>query len=298
MLTAKPINRSWALRDRTLPIGQRTLVMGIVNVTPDSFSDGGTYLEPEAAVDHALRLVEDGADLLDIGGESTRPGSDPVPVAEELRRILPVLQGLAGRTQVPVSVDTWKAAAAEQALRAGAHAINDVTALGDPAMARTVARSGAGLVLMHMQGNPKTMQAQPAYHDVVSEVREFLQRRARTAEDAGVPPGRIVVDPGLGFGKRTGQGVEDNLTLLRHLSRIADLGYPVLVGPSRKSFIGNILRLPVDQRLEGSLAAAALAAWNGASIVRVHDVAPTRRALDVIDALRAEPGAGSAGPNP
>lgn len=260
--------------------------MGVVNVTPDSFSDGGRFETPEQAIPHARRLAAEGADILDIGGESTRPGSDPVAPEKELQRILPVLEGLRGHTRIPLSVDTRKARVADAALEAGAAIVNDVTALADPAMAQTVARHGAGLVLMHMKGDPKTMQQAPHYQDVVAEVCTFLDARARRAQAAGIPPDSIAVDPGLGFGKRTGGTAEDNLVLLKYLPRLADLGFPIVVGASRKTFIGNVLKLPVVERLEGSLAAAAFAAWSGAHIVRVHDVKQTRRVVDLVDAIR------------
>lgn len=283
---AGPVVQSWRVRRRELALGARTLVMGIVNVTPDSFSDGGKFFRADAAVQHALRLVEDGADILDIGGESTRPGSDPVPEAEEQRRILPVIEALTRFTHVPLSVDTRRASVADAALKAGAHIINDVSSLSDPDMLHVVRDHQAGLVLMHMRGDPKTMQQAPQYENVVEEVAEFLQERSARAEAAGVPRDSIVLDPGLGFGKRTGQGVEDNAVLLKHLARLHSLGYPLLVGASRKSFIGNILKVPLAERLEGSLAAAAVAAWQGAQILRVHDVKSTRRVVDLVDAIR------------
>ncbi len=272
----------------TLPVGQRPLVMGIVNVTPDSFSDGGRFAAPDDAVAHGLRLVEEGADLLDVGGESTRPGSDPVPADEEWQRIGRVIRRLSETTDVPISVDTRKADVARRALDAGARIVNDVTALDDPEMATVARDADAGLVLMHIHGDPKTMQDNPDYDDVVAQVTRWLGRRARHAEDAGIDPGAIVVDPGLGFGKRTGDGVEDNLTLLRNIRSLRKLGYPVLVGASRKRFIGNVLGVPVDQRLEGSLAAAAVAVYEGANIVRVHDVQATRRVVDLAAAVRGE----------
>lgn len=283
-LVPRPV-RAWRIRGATLPLGKRTLVMGIVNVTPDSFSDGGRFLDADAAIGHGRRLVEEGADLLDVGGESTRPGSDPVPAAEEIRRVAPVLEGLAD-AGVPLSVDTRKAEVARAALEAGAHLVNDVSALRDPGMGPLVAQAGAGVVLMHMRGEPKTMQTDIRYEDVAREVRDFLAERARVAEAAGIGRDSIVVDPGIGFGKRSGKGTEDNAVLLRRLDVLCGLGYPVLVGASRKSFIGNVLRLPMADRLEGSLAAAVIAAWRGADIIRAHDVRATRRAVDLADAVR------------
>ncbi|MBI2077817.1 MAG: dihydropteroate synthase [Euryarchaeota archaeon] len=280
---------TWAVRGNQISLGRRTLVMGIVNVTPDSFSDGGRFLDPQAAVSHARALAADGADILDIGGESTRPGSEDVPAGEEARRVVPVVRALAKAVPLPLSVDTRKAAVATAAIEAGAHIVNDVSAFHDAGMARVVADTGAGLVLMHMLGEPKSMQVAPSYKDVVAEVASFLGERADRALAAGVARDAIVVDPGLGFGKRTGKGVEDNATLLKHVAALRRLGYPVLVGASRKSFIGNILGVPLAERLEGSLAAAAVAAWNGADIVRVHDVKATRRVVDLVDAVRNAP---------
>ena len=283
---------AWRIRGRHLELGRRTLVMGVVNVTPDSFSDGGKWFGEDEAIAHARQLAAEGADILDVGGESTRPGSDVVPEAEERRRVVPVVRALAAAVPLPVSVDTRKANVARAAIEAGAHIVNDVSALGDPAMAALVAATGSGLVLMHMLGEPKSMQKAPSYADVVGEVSAFLAQRARSAESAGVPRDAIVLDPGIGFGKRTGSGVEDNATLLKGLGTLKRLGYPILVGASRKSFIGNILRVPLAERLEGSLAAAAIAVWNGADIVRVHDVRATRRVVDLVQAVRDAPAAG------
>lgn len=277
--------RIWKIRGSTLPVGTRTLVMGIVNVTPDSFSDGGRFLASDAAIAHGRRLVSEGADLLDIGGESTRPGSDEVPDAEEIRRVVPVIRALR-ETGVPLSIDTRKPAVAKAAIEAGAVIVNDVAGFRDPGMAPLAAATGVGVVLMHMRGEPKTMQADISYDDVVREVRDYLLERAQAAERGGVPRESIVLDPGIGFGKRSGKGIEDNALLLKHLADLRALGYPVLIGASRKSFIGNILKLPMPERLEGSVAAAVIAAWEGAEIVRVHDVQATRRAVDLADAIR------------
>jgi dihydropteroate synthase len=286
-MMATPTPGRWRIRGRDVPVGDRPLVMGIVNVTPDSFSDGGRFFDADTAVAHALDLERQGADILDVGGESTRPGSEPVAADEELRRVLPVVRRLAVEGNVPISIDTRRAAVARAAVAAGAHIVNDVSALSDPAMAGVVAEAGAGLVLMHMRGDPKTMQLRPSYQDVVAEVAQELLGRAQFAEAAGVPKTCIVLDPGLGFGKRTGHGVEDNAVLLRRLPELCGLEYPILVGASRKTFLGNLLGgLPIEQRLEASLAAAAVAVWNGASIVRVHDVAQTRRVVDAVAALR------------
>ena len=272
----------WRCRDREIDLSHRTLVMGVVNITPDSFSDGGRYAAPEAALAHARQLLNEGADLLDLGGESTRPGSHPVPAEEQWRRIGPVVETLAGEGRALISVDTSSAPVAERALLAGAHVINDVSALGDPAMAAVVATAGAGLVLMHMRGTPADMQRDPRYTDAPAEVAAFLGDRLAAAASAGIARDRVALDPGIGFGKTARHSLE----LLARLETLVALDRPVLVGVSRKSFIGQILDLPVDQRLEGSLAAAAVAVFLGARIVRAHDVAATVRAVQVANALR------------
>jgi dihydropteroate synthase len=256
--------------------------MGVVNVTPDSFYDGGRHADPRAAIEHARRLVAEGADLLDIGGESSRPGADPVPADEELRRVLPVLDGLR-EVGVPVAVDTTKPEVMGAALEHGAAMINDITAFASPGALEVVARSGAALCLMHMQGRPRTMQADPVYGDVVAEVRGFLAARAQACAAAGIARERIVLDPGFGFGKT----VDHNLALLAHLGEIAALGFPVLAGWSRKSSLGRITGRPAEDRLAASLAAALLCAQRGARMVRVHDVAATRDALAVLAAVES-----------
>ena len=261
----------------------RPLVMGIVNVTPDSFFDGGRYADARAAAARARGLVEEGADLVDIGGESSRPGAAPVPADEELARVLPVLEALGG-LGVPVSVDTIKPEVMREALARGATMINDITALAAPGAIDVVARSDAAVCLMHMQGDPQTMQANPVYRDVVAEVRDFLAARAAACTAAGVGPARIVVDPGFSFGKAT----EHNLRLLARLDAIAALGYPVLVGLSRKSSLGRITGETPDDRLPASLTGAILAVQRGARIVRVHEVAATRNALAVIAAVERQ----------
>jgi dihydropteroate synthase len=282
--------RVWRCRDQTLTLGERTIVMGIVNVTPDSFTDGGMYLTTDDAVRHGARLVDEGADVLDVGGESTRPGAEPVDVDEELRRVIPVIEGLTEIQQTtPISIDTRKPEVARAALEAGARIVNDVTASRDGAMLEAVADTGAGIVLMHMLGEPQTMQDDPRYEDVVAEVHEFLRERIEAAVFAGIAEERVCVDPGIGFGKN----VEHNLALLRSVSALRLLGAAVMVGASRKRFIGVLTGAedPAD-RLEGSLAAAVLAASLGADVVRVHDVAPTVRALRVADAIVREPSGG------
>jgi dihydropteroate synthase len=257
--------------------------MGIVNVTPDSFSDGGRYADAEAASAHALRLLEEGADIVDVGGESTRPGSDPVAPSEERDRVLPVIQRLrADAPDAVISVDTRRAEVAAEALEAGAHIVNDVSAAADPAMLGLLHETGAGLVLMHMKGEPKTMQDEPFYDDVVKEVRYFLHDRVEHATAAGIPREAIAVDPGIGFGKDLGH----NLALLRSLRELHDLAAAVVVGASRKRFIGTLTgEEDPTARLEGSLAAASWSALHGADVVRVHDVAATVRALRVTDAI-------------
>jgi dihydropteroate synthase len=273
---------------RLLPTSTRCLVMGIVNVTPDSFADGGRYLDPAAAVAHGLELAAEGADLLDVGGESTRPGAANVEEAVELERVLPVVEGLASATDVPISIDTRKAAVAAAALATGATMVNDVSAgRDDPDLLGVAADAGAAVVLMHMQGTPATMQDDPRYGDVLAEVEAFLQERTLAAEAAGVPSEALVVDPGIGFGKRD----EHNYALLGGLARLTRLGHPVLVGTSRKGFIGRALDLPVGERLEGSAAAVVWAVERGVRIVRVHDVAPMVRTVRMTEALLTGGGA-------
>jgi len=261
----------------------RPLVMGIVNVTPDSFYDGGRYNLPEGAIAHALELVEQGADILDIGAESTRPGAKPVSQEDELARLIPVITGLVRRVTVPISVDTTKASVAQSALAAGACIINDVSALrSDASMASVVARSGAAVVLMHMQGTPQFMQNDPQYGDVANEVMSFLHERIQAAEAAGISRTNIILDPGIGFGKR----LTHNLEILKRLSDLTVLGYPVLVGLSRKAFIGQLLGRPVERRAWGTAAAVALAVDRGATILRVHDVAMMTEVVKVSAAMR------------
>ncbi|MER3403741.1 MAG: dihydropteroate synthase [Armatimonadota bacterium] len=264
-------------------IGKRTLVMGILNITPDSFYDGGRYTALEQALARAEQMIAEGADLIDVGGESTRPGAQPVPTEEELRRVVPFIEALAQRYTIPISVDTTKSEVARQALQAGACIVNDISGMQfDPAMPEVVATAGAGVVLMHIQGTPRTMQVNPTYHDVVAEVRATLHAHIERALSAGIPHDHIWVDPGIGFGKT----VAHNLTLLRHLPDIKSLGYPVLIGTSRKSFIGHLLGgLPTEERLEGSVATVALSVAWGADIVRVHDVQASVRAVRIADAL-------------
>ncbi|MDJ0720943.1 MAG: dihydropteroate synthase [Desulfobacterales bacterium] len=277
--------------DHCLVLGRRACVMGVVNITPDSFSDGGRFFDTRAAVNHGLALVAAGANIVDIGGESTRPFSDPVAAEEEIRRVVPVIEALAPRIPVPISIDTTKADVARRALAAGAAMINDVSALRvDPAMGPLAAAADVPVILMHMLGTPKTMQVKPDYQDVVDEVRRFLADAIERAMSHGIARSRIVVDPGIGFGKT----FDHNLLLIRRLDAFEDLGVPLLVGASRKAFIRNLLKpedakdIPADLPAvaSGSLAAAVAAVLNGAHIVRVHDVAAARAALTVVDAIR------------
>ncbi|MGH2528639.1 MAG: dihydropteroate synthase [Actinomycetota bacterium] len=271
----------WRVGDRELDCSERTLVMGILNVTPDSFSDRGKFLDQRAAIEHGLRMVDDGADMIDVGGESTRPGSDPTSPEEERDRVLPVIETLASKMPVPISIDTRKPSVAKAALEVGATIVNDVSGGLDPEMFDVVREAGAGVVLMHMRGEPKTMQEAPHYDDVVGEVHEYLGERIEAAAFAGIEPERLCVDPGIGFGKE----LEHNLTLTRHLDALLDLGRPVLVGPSRKRFIGTLLDLPEDQRVEGTAGAVAWLVARGAHIVRVHDVKEMVRVVRVVDAI-------------
>jgi dihydropteroate synthase len=256
--------------------------MGILNVTPDSFSEGGRFFNRDDAVKHAVQMVADGADIVDVGGESTRPGSDPVAADEELDRVLPVIERLIEEIpHTPISIDTRKAAVAIRALEMGATILNDVSAGADPEMLSVVRERDAAVVLMHMKGEPKTMQAAPTYEDVVGEVYEFLRERIEAAEFAGIDSERIAIDPGIGFGKDLGH----NLELMHGVDTFLDLGRPLLVGPSRKRFIGAILDLPEDQRVEGTIGAVAWMVARGAHVVRVHDVREVVRAVRVIDAI-------------
>lgn len=279
---------------RTFDFGARTHLMGVLNVTPDSFSDGGRYLDAERAVAHALEMVEEGADIIDVGGESTRPkgapygrGAEPVPLDVELRRVIPVIERLAGCTDAPISVDTYKAAVASAALKAGAAMVNDISGFTfDPAMAEVVGSAGGTAAIMHIKGTPATMQMNPAYTDLFGEIKEHLRRGVELGAHHGIT--QMFIDPGIGFGKT----LQHNLQLIHGLRRLASLGYPILVGPSRKTFIGTILDLPIGERLEGTLAACVACVMNGAHLLRVHDVREALRAVRVADAIaRAEIGA-------
>lgn len=256
-------------------------ITGVLNVTPDSFSDGGEFFDAEKAIQRAKRMVADGADIIDIGGESTRPFSDPVSVEEELRRVKPVLKALVDETAVPISIDSYKPEVVRHCLELGAHMVNDVTGLRNEEMIQLVAKYKVPVVIMHMLGNPKTMQENPKYKDVVQDIKAFLQDRLIVAKKAGIKD--IIIDPGIGFGKT----VEHNLEIIRRLGEFQSLGHPILIGPSRKSFIGKILQIDDPQeRLEGTLAAVALCVYNGADILRVHDVKECRRAIGIARAIK------------
>jgi dihydropteroate synthase len=262
---------------------KRIIVMGVVNTTPDSFSDGGQFFDTNRAVDHALQLVADEADVIDIGGESTRPGADPVDSKEEMRRVIPVIERLAPQINIPISIDTYKESVARAALAAGAKIVNDISGLtADSRLAKTVAEYGAGLILMHKRGDPTTMQTDTRYDDLIAEVSLFLQQAISRAEAAGVDPAKIMIDPGIGFGK----DLAGNLEIIKSIESLAELGKPVMIGASRKSFIGRITGADPAHRLSGSLAAAVTAVIFGAAAVRVHDVKETRQAVDVAIQLR------------
>ncbi len=256
-----------------------TRLMGILNITPDSFSDGGEWHNnADRAVAHAEQMIADGADIIDIGGASSRPGAAPVSVAEELDRVIPIIDRL--KNTIPLSIDTYQPRVAALALEHGATILNDITGLGNPDMVKIAARFRAPVIIMHMQGQPQTMQQNPTYSDVITDIKTFFKKQLAIARAAGLSD--IILDPGLGFGKT----LEHNLTILKRLGEFSDLGCPILIGPSRKSFIGAITGLPVADRLEGSLAAAVIAAMNGANIIRVHDVKATKRALQIADAVK------------
>jgi dihydropteroate synthase len=276
----------WKLRKRSIDLSRSGVIMGVLNVTPDSFSDGGQFMEEDLAVRHAERMAGEGAAILDVGGESSRPGSNPVPLAEELRRVIPVIRRIRSRfPDLLLSIDTYKAETARQALVAGADIVNDISALrADPAMIEVLQRSDAGVILMHMRGTPKTMQLNPSYKDVVAEVFEFLQERRDELVSHGIDRSRIAIDPGYGFGKR----VQDNVQLIRQLGRFAELGQPVVVGISRKSTIAQLLgnpKLPSPERLWPTVALTSLLREKGAHVFRVHDVRPNLEALRMTEAI-------------
>lgn len=276
MSTLSPI----VCKDYTLRF-EKTVLMGILNVTPDSFSDGGLFNDVDTAVTYGKKMVTDGADIIDIGGESTRPGATPLSEKEELSRILPVITQLLEEVSVPISIDTYKPHVADVCLKAGAHLINDITGLINPEIRKVAAKHNAPVVIMHMKGTPKTMQQNPAYQDLLREITTFFQEQTTIARKEGIQ--HIIIDPGIGFGKT----VEHNLQILKHLEIFKTLHCPICVGPSRKSFIGTITGLSAKERLEGTLAALTISIMNGANIVRVHDVNECNRAIQVIDAIRS-----------
>lgn len=260
----------------------RTLIMGVLNVTPDSFSDGGEFLSPLPAIEHAYKMIEEGADIIDIGGESSRPGSDPVSIDEEINRILPIIEELIDNISVPLSIDTYKSKVAKKALKLGVEIVNDISGLrSDPEMGKIISEYKAYVIIMHMKGTPKNMQDDPKYDNLLEEIIEFFNRQIQFAVNSGIQKTRIILDPGIGFGKR----IADNFVLLNSLKMLADLGYPLLVGPSRKSFIGLTLKLPPNQRVEGTSAAVTASILNGAKIVRVHDVKEMKRVVTIADLI-------------
>jgi dihydropteroate synthase len=289
MTSEQKLTMTW--ESHALELGRKTRIMGIVNVTPDSFSDGGRFFSSGDAIAHGEKLAADGADILDIGGESTRPGSEPISIEEEMHRVIPVIESLAARIAIPISIDTTKSAVARSALDAGACMINDISALRvDPELADVAATYNAPIILMHMKGTPKTMQVSPQYDDLIGEIKDFIEKAIKRAESKGISKSKIIVDPGIGFGKTFDQ----NLFLIQHLHEFNTLKVPLLVGPSRKAFIRNILKGDAKEEIDplsaevetGTQAAVAAAAINGAHIVRVHNVANTRSTLSIIDALR------------
>jgi dihydropteroate synthase len=270
-------------RKRTLILGKRTLLMGVLNVTPDSFSDDGFFFDKKKAIAHGLRMVEEGADIIDIGGESTRPGSKPLELEEELRRVIPVIESLAKEVDVPISIDTYKSTVAQRAIEAGAEMINDISGLHfDPDLAQVAAKEDAPLVLMHIRGTPETMQKDVHYDSLFSEILQYLKDSIQRAESTGLDPRQIIIDPGIGFGKT----VEDNLLIIKNLYEFRILGKPILLGTSRKTFIGKILNTEVEDRLEGTLSSIAIGVLNGAHIIRSHDVLQAKKAIAVADAIR------------
>jgi dihydropteroate synthase len=270
-------------RKRTFTLGKRTFLMGILNVTPDSFSDGGLYLDPKKAIAHGLKMVEEGADFIDIGGESTRPGSKPVELNEELKRVIPVIKSLVKEVDVPISIDTNKSSVAERAIEAGAEIINDISGLHfDSNLGHVAAKKDVPLILMHIRGTPETMQKDVHYDSLFSEILQYLKESIQRAESAGLDPQQIIVDPGIGFGKT----LEDNLLIIKNLSEFRVLGKPLLLGTSRKSFIGKILNGEANERLEGTLSSIAICVLNGAHIIRCHDVLQAKKAIVVADAIR------------
>ncbi|HRS52839.1 MAG TPA: dihydropteroate synthase [Candidatus Marinimicrobia bacterium] len=277
--------KNFCIGQQEYQTGQKTLIMGILNVTPDSFYDGGQHMEVSSAVEIALQMEADGADLIDLGGESTRPGSDPISAEVEIARLKPVLVQLLTRLKIPISVDTYKSTVAEWALKNGAVLINDISGLNfDSQMADTIANHDAGVVLMHIKGTPKNMQTDPHYTNLIDEILQYLADSVQKARTAGIEDSKIFIDPGIGFGKTA----EDNYRIMRYLEEFRSLGFPILIGPSRKAFIGHVLNLPPEERLEGTLAAVTAAVLNGADLVRVHDVKAAVRAVKIADAIKGK----------
>ena len=266
---------------KDLPVGERILIMGVLNVTPDSFSDGGQFLSQTKAIEHAFRMVAEGADIIDVGGESTRPGAEAVSVDEELTRVLPVIKEVARKTDVPVSIDSYKPEVAEKAIQSGASMVNDIYGLRAKGMAEVAAKYKIPVCIMHMQGTPRDMQLNPVYADVIKDIKKFLKTQAEYAIKKGVGKDQIIVDPGLGFGKT----LEHNIQIIKKLKDFKKLGYPILIGPSRKSFIGKILDVPVNERLTGTIAATTICAMNSADILRVHDVREIRQAVKIVETV-------------
>jgi dihydropteroate synthase len=270
-------------RKRTLTLGKRTLLMGVLNVTPDSFSDGGLFFDKDKAISHGLRMFEEGADIIDIGGESTKPGSKPIELEEELHRVMPVIESIVKEVDVPISIDTYKSTVAQRATEAGAEIINDISGLHfDPDLAKVAAKGNIPLILMHIRGTPETMQKNIHYDSIFSEILLYLKESIQRAESAGLDPQQIIIDPGIGFGKNA----EDNLLIIKNLHEFRILGKPILLGTSRKSFIGKILNTKVEDRLEGTLSSIAIGVLNGAHIIRSHDVQQAKKAIAVADAIR------------
>lgn len=270
-------------RKKTFKLGKQTLLMGVLNVTPDSFSDGGLFFDREKAIAQGLKMVEEGADLIDIGGESTKPGSKPLGLEEELRRVIPVIEALVKEVDVPISIDTYKSTVAKKAIEAGAQMINDISGLHfDPDLAHVASKEDVPLILMHIRGTPETMQKDVHYESLLSEILQYLRGSIQRAESAGLDPEQIVIDPGIGFGKT----LEDNLLIIKNLQELRILGKPILLGTSRKSFIGKILNTDVTERLEGTLSSIAIGVLNGAHIIRCHDVLEAKKAISVADAIR------------
>ena len=282
-IVSPEIKKSFQFRNIYYDFFSRTHVMGVINVTPDSFSDGGKFFQAEQAIQRGLRLAQEGADILDIGGESTRPGSEPVTVEEGLKRINPLIENLAQKVSIPISIDTYKSYEDKRALKTGTEIINDISALRfEPEMVKVAREFGCPVILMHIQGTPRQMQENPVYQDVVGEIKTYFQQQIAYAQQNGLDESRLIIDPGIGFGKT----LEHNLEILRGLSQYQELGRPILLGVSRKSFIGKILDLPVEERLEGSLAAMVYAILQGANIVRVHDVKESVRVAKMTDGLK------------